>query len=101
MPSQARLDVPEALHHVMIWGIDGLQIVHDDQEREDFLSRISQLAGSTRADLLAGLYGQSCSSWVRIRPLSRQEKSWRSKDKSTSLQQGPVHFVNLFGYGPM
>ena len=63
-PGQARLDAPGTLHHVMIRGIDGLQIFRDDQDREDFLSRISQLAGSTGAKVLAGLYGQSCSSWV-------------------------------------
>jgi hypothetical protein len=81
MPSQARLDAPGTLHHGMIWGIDGLQIVRDDQDWEDFLSRISQLAGSTGAKVLAGLYGQSCPSWVCIRLLSRQYKRWKFRDK--------------------
>ena len=34
-PGQARLDAPGTLHHVMIRGIDCLQIFRDDQDREN------------------------------------------------------------------
>ena len=43
MPRQARLDAPGTLHHVMIRGIEGREIFDDDQDREEFLSRISRL----------------------------------------------------------
>jgi len=42
MPRQARLDAPGTLHHVMVRGIDGVEIFRDDKDREDFLSRIKR-----------------------------------------------------------
>ena len=43
MPRQPRLDAPGALHHVMGRGIERTQIFRTDQDREDFLNRISDL----------------------------------------------------------
>lgn len=53
MPRQARLDAPGTLHHIMIRGIEGLQIFRDDQDREDFISRVGQLVERTGTKLLA------------------------------------------------
>ena len=53
MPRQARLDAPGTLHHVMIRGIDGLVLFRDNQDRENFISRISQLVESTGTKILA------------------------------------------------
>jgi len=53
MPRQARLDTPGTLHHVMVRGIDGVAIFRDDQDREDFLSRIGHLVESTGTRILA------------------------------------------------
>lgn len=53
MPRQARLDAPGTLHHVMVRGIDGISIFRDDQDREDFLSRIEQLVDTTGTRILA------------------------------------------------
>lgn len=53
MPRQARLDAPGTLHHVMVRGIDGVVIFRDDQDREDFLSRIAHLVESTATRILA------------------------------------------------
>ena len=53
MPRQARLDAPGTLHHVMIRGIEGTQIFRDDQDREDFLSRMGPLVDKTEATVLA------------------------------------------------
>jgi putative transposase len=47
MPRQARLDVPGALHHVMIHGIEGRAIFRSDKDREDFLDRIGSLLPET------------------------------------------------------
>ena len=53
MPRQARLDAPGTLHHVMVRGIDGVAIFRDDQDREDFLSRIEHLVDTTGTRILA------------------------------------------------
>lgn len=53
MSRQARLDAPGTLHHVMIRGIEGLQIFRDNQDREDFISRLRQLVGKTGTKILA------------------------------------------------
>lgn len=42
MPRQARLDVPGALHHIMVRGIDKAKIFKDDQEKAAFLERLGQ-----------------------------------------------------------
>lgn len=41
MPRQARLDVPGALHHIMVRGINKADIFDDDQDRTRFLERLS------------------------------------------------------------
>jgi hypothetical protein len=43
MPRQARLDVPSALHLVMIRGIERRAIFKTDKDRKDFLDRIGSL----------------------------------------------------------
>jgi len=53
MPRQARLDAPGTLHHVMVRGIDGVEIFRDDKDREDFLSRIEHLVDTTGTRILA------------------------------------------------
>ena len=42
MPRQARLDVPGALHHIMVRGIDKSQIFRDDEDKARFLERLGQ-----------------------------------------------------------
>ena len=53
MPRQARLDAPGTLHHVMIRGIEGANIFHDDEDRRNFLSRIGKLVEKTGTRILA------------------------------------------------
>lgn len=53
MPRHARLDAPGTLHHVIVRGIDGIQIFRNDQDREDFLSRIENLVKKTGTRVLA------------------------------------------------
>ncbi len=50
MPRQPRLDAPGALHHVMGRGIDGVKILSNKKDREDFLERLANLC---RADALS------------------------------------------------
>jgi putative transposase len=40
MAQQARLDVPGALHHIMVRGINKSVIFKDDQDRARFLERL-------------------------------------------------------------
>jgi putative transposase len=42
MPRQARLDVPGALHHIMVRGIDKSKIFRDDGDKTQFLERLGQ-----------------------------------------------------------
>jgi putative transposase len=42
MPRQARLDVPGALHHIMVRGIDKVKLFRDDQDKTAFLERLGQ-----------------------------------------------------------
>jgi putative transposase len=42
MPRQARLDVPGALHHIMVRGIDRAKIFKDEQDKTAFLERLGQ-----------------------------------------------------------
>jgi REP element-mobilizing transposase RayT len=42
MPRQARLDVPGALHHIMVRGINKADIFDDDEDKVRFLERLGQ-----------------------------------------------------------
>ncbi len=42
MPRQARLDVPGALHHIMVRGIDKSAIFADEEDRRRFLVRLGE-----------------------------------------------------------
>ena len=44
MPHQARLDAPDALHHVMVRRPERRVIFRDDQDRTDVVARIAALA---------------------------------------------------------
>jgi putative transposase len=53
MARQARLDAPGTLHHVMIRGIERSPIFKDDQDRQDFVSRMGMLALGTGTKVVA------------------------------------------------
>lgn len=53
MPRQARLDTPGTLHHVMIRGIDKGNIVDDRKDRQDFVSRMGDIASDTKTAIYA------------------------------------------------
>ena len=46
MPRQARLDAPGVLHHVIARGIERGVVFRDNADREDFVRRLAQAAGS-------------------------------------------------------
>jgi hypothetical protein len=48
MPRKARLDVPGALHHIIVRGIARSKILWDDTDRENFLQRLGGILTETR-----------------------------------------------------
>jgi putative transposase len=48
VPQQARLDVPGPLYHVILRGIEKRRILDDDEDRQNFVSRLGDLAGKTQ-----------------------------------------------------
>jgi REP element-mobilizing transposase RayT len=53
MPRQARLDVPGALHHIMVRGINKTDIFEDDQDRSLFLERLGLNVGEGKSAIYA------------------------------------------------
>jgi len=53
MPRQARLDVPGALHHIMLRGINKASIFEDDQDRGLFLDRFEKNVTAADAQVYA------------------------------------------------
>lgn len=53
MPRAARLDVPGALHHIMVRGNDRAKIFKDDQDRAKFLDRLGKTVEETRCSVYA------------------------------------------------
>jgi len=57
MPRKARIDAPGALHHVIIRGIERRKIFRSDDDRHNFLSRLSELIPETKT---------ACFAWALI-----------------------------------
>jgi len=53
MPRQARLDVPGALHHIMVRGINKSTIFKDDQDRARFVERLGKNVSRAQASVYA------------------------------------------------
>ncbi len=53
MPRQARLDAPGTLHHVIVRGIEKRRIVDNDTDREDFVTRMGEIALDTKTRIFA------------------------------------------------
>ena len=53
MPRQARLDVPGALHHIMVRGIDKCSIFRDGQDKTGFLERLGQTVSEGKCTVYA------------------------------------------------
>ena len=53
MPRQARIDAPGAVHHIIIRGIEQTAIFVDDQDRENFIERLSELLSESQTPCYA------------------------------------------------
>lgn len=53
MPRKARIDMPGALHHLIIRGIERRRIFRDDQDRKNFLGRLGKILEETKTPCYA------------------------------------------------
>ncbi|MCF6291409.1 MAG: transposase [Desulfobacterales bacterium] len=53
MPRHARLDAPGTLHHVIVRGIEKRHIVDDRKDRENFVTRLGEIAIDTETRIYA------------------------------------------------
>ena len=53
MPRQPRLDVPGALHHIMVRGNNKANIFNDDQDRSKFLQRLGENINEAKCSIYA------------------------------------------------
>ena len=71
MPRSARMDIPGALHHIMVRGINRADIFKDQQDKTQFLERLGEFevgeskyappggTGKTRKDRPWAQYGHN------------------------------------------
>lgn len=57
MPRQARIDAPGAIHHIIARGIARGKIFRDDEDRDNFITRLGDLIAETQTQ---------CYAWVLI-----------------------------------
>ena len=53
MPRRARIDAPDALHHIIIRGIEHQAIFRNTADREDFLKRLGDILPSAKTHCYA------------------------------------------------
>jgi len=53
MPRQARLDVPGALHHIMVRGINKTVVFRDDEDKDRFLQHLGENVTAAQASVYA------------------------------------------------
>ena len=71
MPRLARLDAPGVLHHVMGRGIERRKIFINKKDRNDFISRLAELAEGNAMDIYAwALFPNHILCKTKMRPLS-------------------------------
>ena len=47
MPRKSRIDVPGALHHIIVRGIERRKIFIDDTDRDNFIDRVGDVVSGT------------------------------------------------------
>jgi REP element-mobilizing transposase RayT len=53
MPRKARIDAPGAVHHIMARGIERRTIFRHDEDRDDFIDRLSRILAETKTPCYA------------------------------------------------
>ena len=52
MPRQARIDAPDALHHIMVRGIERREIFRDNKDKDHFVERLGNIIKDTEVPVL-------------------------------------------------
>lgn len=95
MPRQARLDAPGTLHHVIVRGIEKRRIVDDRTDRDNFVSRLGQIASETETVIYAwALMTNHAHIFLRSGPYGLSKKAM-----GTSRKQWGHKFINKWGSG--
>jgi hypothetical protein len=88
MPRQARLDTPGTLHHVMMRGIGGRRIFHADEDREEFVSRLSSLYREQEIRMAEiARHVRGCTSAM---PMLFEKQRWKIKSDRSELRPLPA-----------
>ena len=99
MPRQARLDIPGALHHIIVRGINKADIFDDDQDKTRFLERLGDLVTKGQCRVYAWvlmsnhvhiLLIRSQGSWSRVLAMRRRGQ----KEEFDERILGGGDFVN-------
>jgi REP element-mobilizing transposase RayT len=53
MPRKARIDAPGAVHHIIVRGIERGILFRDDEDRNDFLTRLGKILTETKTRCFA------------------------------------------------
>ncbi len=53
MPRQARIDAPDALHHIMVRGIERREIFRDNKDKDGFVERLGDIIKATSTSCYA------------------------------------------------
>ena len=53
MPRKSRIDTADALHHIMVRGIEGSKIFRNDTDRDNFLERLGKVLQNLMGTLLS------------------------------------------------
>lgn len=53
MPRKSRIDAPGAMHHIIVRGIDRQKLFNNDEDRNNFLSRLGVILTETKTDCYA------------------------------------------------
>ena len=57
MPRRSRIDAPGALHHIIVRGIEGINIFKDDADRDNFLDRLKNILTDSDTLAIGGNWG--------------------------------------------
>jgi hypothetical protein len=106
MPRKALIDVPAALHHIIVRGIDRRKIFFDDSDRYDFLDRLGGILPDSKAACLLNLFGWKIPE-ARRRYLVFVKKGVENLDRKSVIQARGYDFgwfmdrvTDLFGLTP-
>ena len=99
MPRKSRIDAQDALHHVIVRGIEGRKIFHSDYDRQNFIDRIGKLILETQTDCFAWALIER-NAWnhiVPIKPIAETAYKVSSHQLRLSIRcNSPSYKISIF-----